>query len=370
MKVRITLLSLALGMCFVGGCTPSTDTSPSPTITEYTVEFIGGKETETVKVEAGKTVSPPTYTPTKEGYRFNGWDFDFSTAIESDTEISAKWIYYSNCSTDFDDLSGFVGTFFVVDSLGQTAVVEENGESVLSATCSPTKEQTLTVDFDVDFPIGTKIVFTAKYAHNEEGFSGGAGINVNGEFFKVMASNGYAEYEVQITEELDVNQIAFRPNTEDVGYTFSVSEMHVIANVENVDFQSFPAYEKVFTYAVNHKKAVIIDEAEQKNVLCVEMRAYNSTEHFSLPYTGGVVLPAGSKIYVRMWYQSLTGIGGGCLNLNGHYQCGWGKSQTWQTYELTVDRETVLSNISIRPYNPSAKYIFKISSIRIEYATV
>lgn len=325
---------------------------------------------ESVTVEAGKTVSPPAQTPTKEGYRFNGWDFDFSTAIESDTEISAKWIYYSNCSAKFDDLGAFVAAFSVAEGLGELTTREEDGNAVLSAVCSPSTQQTLTVDFDTDFPVGTKIVFTAKYAHNENGFSGGAGVHVNGEYLTPMKTAGsYAEYEVQVTEETDIDRIAFRPNTEAVGYTFTLSQMHIIANVENVDFNAFSPIENAFVYNVSHEREIVFDEEEQTKAIAVQMNAYNNSEHLSLQYTEGVTLPAGSKIYIRMWYKSLTGIGGGCLNLNGHYQCGWGESETWETYVLTVDRETVLQSVSLRPYNPSAKYIFKISSVRIEYAT-
>ncbi len=357
---------MALGMCFVGGCTPSTNTPPSPTTTEYTVQFVGGNQTESVSVEAGKTVSPPAKPPTKDGYKFNGWDFDFSTVIESDTEISAKWLYYSNASLDLDNVNAFVGAISIDEELGTTTILEENGKKVLSATCNPTKQQTLTFDFDTDFPLGTKIVFKAKY----ESDLGGAVVNVNGEYYASMPTTAdYQEYEVLVTEDCDIDQIAFRPTTESVAYTFTLSEMYIITNMETVDFNEFSPIEKAFEYNVSHSREVIFDESEQTKVLAVTMKSNNAKEHLSLQYTQGVTLPAGSKIYVRMWYKSLTNVGGGCLNLNTNYQCGWGEPETWETYVLTVDRKTELNSVSLRPYNPSAKYVLKISSVRIEYAT-
>ena len=54
----------------------------------YTVAFEGIEATETVKY--GKTVAEPN-APTKAGFVFKGWDFDFSQAITKDTTINALW---------------------------------------------------------------------------------------------------------------------------------------------------------------------------------------------------------------------------------------------------------------------------------------
>ena len=55
----------------------------------YTVSFDGLEETQTVKY--GEKVTAPAATPTKAGFIFVGWDFDFATAITGDVEIKAKW---------------------------------------------------------------------------------------------------------------------------------------------------------------------------------------------------------------------------------------------------------------------------------------
>ena len=55
----------------------------------YTVTFEGLKESQNVNVYKVATV--PIVEPTKAGYTFNGWDFDFTTPITSDIKILAKW---------------------------------------------------------------------------------------------------------------------------------------------------------------------------------------------------------------------------------------------------------------------------------------
>ncbi len=44
-----------------------------------------------VTLRKGTTVQIPADEPKKEGYTFSGWDFDFSTKINKDTLILAKW---------------------------------------------------------------------------------------------------------------------------------------------------------------------------------------------------------------------------------------------------------------------------------------
>jgi len=42
-------------------------------------------------VESGQTATAPTTTPTREGWRFTGWSFDFSTPITQSTTVTAQW---------------------------------------------------------------------------------------------------------------------------------------------------------------------------------------------------------------------------------------------------------------------------------------
>lgn len=58
-----------------------------------TVTWKNGEETvATDKVDYGTTVTAPETELSREGYRFDGWDFDFETKITEDTTISAKWV--------------------------------------------------------------------------------------------------------------------------------------------------------------------------------------------------------------------------------------------------------------------------------------
>lgn len=45
----------------------------------------------TVKVSEGETVNEPTFVPTRNGYVFKGWDYDFTQPITADTTINAIW---------------------------------------------------------------------------------------------------------------------------------------------------------------------------------------------------------------------------------------------------------------------------------------
>jgi hypothetical protein len=47
------------------------------------------EETQTVKY--GKVATAPETNPTKEGFVFAGWNFDFATAITGEVEVKAKW---------------------------------------------------------------------------------------------------------------------------------------------------------------------------------------------------------------------------------------------------------------------------------------
>ena len=58
----------------------------------YTVTFNtnGGSEVESQQVEEDFCATMPD-APTKDGYTFDGWDYDFTKPVKSDIVISAKW---------------------------------------------------------------------------------------------------------------------------------------------------------------------------------------------------------------------------------------------------------------------------------------
>ena len=63
------------------------------TVNVYTVTFdtVGGTAVDSVTAEHGSTVVAPAANPTKTGYTFTGWDYDFTKPIKADTTITAKW---------------------------------------------------------------------------------------------------------------------------------------------------------------------------------------------------------------------------------------------------------------------------------------
>ncbi len=87
-----TLLSLAcvfFGAITLTACDESGE--GSGTSEAYTVTFyVDGVEYQMVMSNGGQIVYP-SVEPTKEGYIFDGWDYDETQALTGDTEITAKW---------------------------------------------------------------------------------------------------------------------------------------------------------------------------------------------------------------------------------------------------------------------------------------
>ncbi len=63
---------------------------------EVTFNTIGGSAVASQAVEEGFLATMPEGEPTKVGYTFNGWGFDFDTPITANTEVVANW----NANTD------------------------------------------------------------------------------------------------------------------------------------------------------------------------------------------------------------------------------------------------------------------------------
>lgn len=91
---------------------PNPNPRPDPTVS-YTVTFEpnGGSAVESQTVEAGQTAVRPD-DPTKDGYRFVAWysdneltaEYDFSSSVEADITLYAKWRVQDNLEDDIIDL--------------------------------------------------------------------------------------------------------------------------------------------------------------------------------------------------------------------------------------------------------------------------
>lgn len=373
-KAVIILMGLcAVGSALLAGCAPTAPSSsqnPSLADNDCIVRFISaGQEFESSVVEKGEKAVVPAQTPVRDGYLFNGWDYDFNLAITEDVDVYAKWLYYSNVVLDVANKENFIADFITSEDTDGKITVEtvEEGLALVARAKRQKKGETLTVSFNEEFPIGTRLVFKASYAHNEDGFSGGASVFINGEYFQSMPVAGeYAEYVYETTEENGLKSVSFRANTDAVSYTFSILETCVLTNMENVDFNEFALFDKAVTYNIAHTRSVEYDDEEKKNVLVVQMQTSNNKEQLLLNYPKGTRLHTGTKIIVRTWFKPLD-IGGGCININENYRCGWIEPEAWTDYEILVDTDMDLESISLRPYNPSGRYIFKISYIKIVY---
>ena len=60
----------------------------------YTLTFDTGIDTTVnpLKVEEGATATVPNVALQREGYTFDGWDYDFTAAVTADATIDAKWV--------------------------------------------------------------------------------------------------------------------------------------------------------------------------------------------------------------------------------------------------------------------------------------
>lgn len=67
------------------------DTPKNPEYVTVTFVYGNGDPNTTVQVEKGKKVSKPTTNPTRDGYTFEGWDFNFDTPVNSNVTINAQW---------------------------------------------------------------------------------------------------------------------------------------------------------------------------------------------------------------------------------------------------------------------------------------
>ena len=121
-----------------------------PPVVYYAVRFVDwdGTELSKASVESGKAATAPT-APTREGYRFTGWDKDFSK-ITSDVNIIAKYVKTFTVTFKNDD-----GTIL------KTEKVDANG----SATApTATKEGYTFERWDREFEkVVADMVITAVY---------------------------------------------------------------------------------------------------------------------------------------------------------------------------------------------------------------
>ena len=106
-KLVILFMTLAFMAAAITGCKGSV--TPEDNTPEFTVTFDtnGGSTVETQTVKEGEKVTKPA-TPTKAGYKFEGWfigdtAYDFSTPVNSNITLTATWTigyYYVTFNAD------------------------------------------------------------------------------------------------------------------------------------------------------------------------------------------------------------------------------------------------------------------------------
>lgn len=143
----ITLSVVAAAVACTSLIAACTSTEEEPDVTEYTVTYYDGETVlKTETVEEGEKATE--WTPTKDGYSFDGWyatpnfahEFDFDTAINEDTSVFSKW----SSTAQVDDTR----TFYICGQgsssvLGGSAVLEEGAQMTKT---EGKNEYTITVD--------------------------------------------------------------------------------------------------------------------------------------------------------------------------------------------------------------------------------
>ena len=242
---------------------------------DYKITFSYGygadKTYETVWLNDGEELIPPKKSPKREGYKFCGWDYDFKSYVYSDLKISAKWMYYGNKTIDFEKMEQFPAKIRLTEAAGGKQVINYDasiGHKVLvSRAENKTNEPILSIDVNETLPNRTKIFFTAKYEYNEEETTGGMSVLIDGDFWKPMGKAGeYQEYVYEMEETRNFESISFRPLSQATSYTVTISEIHMICNTEDVDFDKYPSYSKVLVKQWSEKESSIVyDEEISKN---------------------------------------------------------------------------------------------------------
>jgi len=126
-------------------------------VNTYTVTFIAdGEPFATQTVEYGKKATVPQGEPTKTGYTFDGWDFDFDTAITGEKTIEAKWIVNTYTVT------------FIADGEPFATQTVEYGKKATVPQGEPTKTGYTFDgwDFDFDTAITSEKTIEAKWTEN------------------------------------------------------------------------------------------------------------------------------------------------------------------------------------------------------------
>ena len=176
----------------------------------YTVTFVDwdGTVLKTETVKEGSSATAPN--PTRDGYRFTGWDVSFNN-VTSDLTVTAQYVeavYYTVTFVDWD------GTVL------KTEQVEE--ETSATAPSNPTRTGYRFTGWDKDFSsITSDLTVTAQYTEVEKyliarytaNASGVVPIFNSGYTYEVSETENNGIYTVEITSDTDFTSCSFKSKT-------------------------------------------------------------------------------------------------------------------------------------------------------------
>ena len=248
---------------------------------------------------------------------------------------------------------------------------------LISRADNKTSESILSIDFNETLPNRTKIFFTAKYEYNEEETTGGMSVLIDGDFWKPMGKVGeYQEYVYEMEETRNFESISFRPLSQATSYTVTISELHIISNMEDVDFEKNEYYTKALLREWRESESGFVYEEEiSRKVFYFKAIPTNPYHYFGVDYTGDLVVPAGAKVHMYIWYKAKERNGLDAtlevgLNSEGNYtgsEISCFEREKWHDYILEFSKETELKRISLRPWGSGMTIEIKVARIWIEY---
>lgn len=152
------------------GCAQATDPMPPPPpppAVTYTVTFDvdGGSAVASQTIVEGKCATQPT-APTKTGYTFGGWNFEFDTPINDDKTVYANWsintytINFSVSSLAFKAVDSTTVVFGGTATL--TAAVEKDPTWHFTGWSTKGRELDGNIDNTPEYCVGKSL----EYPHN------------------------------------------------------------------------------------------------------------------------------------------------------------------------------------------------------------
>lgn len=268
----------------------------------YTVTFnTGGATTvETQRIEEESFAVEPTLKPTKSGYNFAGWNYDFTKPIMNNTMITAQWSYYTLTTAVNDNKAGSITTFTgtkittgesvtlnAITNAGYTFIGWYNGETKITTELSftfimPNENLDYTAKWLADINTPYKVEYYLENA-NDNNYT----LQESDTEIFVGTTDTIATVEVNKTYEhftYNANKSVLSGNINGNGST--VLKVYYTRDTCKISITADMGVILNNTYDDDYKYGYIIPDITAKNYLGYEWQGwYNDDEFMTINYT-------------------------------------------------------------------------------------